>query len=317
MAADWAPTLSPAVLAERAALLARIRAFFAERGVLEVDTPVLAAHAVTDPALASVAADGGWLQTSPEYHMKRLLAAGSGPIYQLSRAFRAAERGRLHNPEFLLLEFYRPDFDDAALMDELEALLAPVLPGFPARRVPFATLIAEHFGVDVFTADDAALAAALAARWSAAGRDDDPARLADGRTGLLELLYGDAADALAGACFVTDFPPALSALARLRTDDAGRTVAARFELVVDGVELANGFHELCDATEQRARFEADLARRASRGLSTPAIDERFLAALAAGLPDCAGVAVGVDRVLMLAVGATRIEDVMPFPAERA
>jgi lysyl-tRNA synthetase class 2 len=309
----WRPGTTPAALRTRAELLAAVRAFFAARGVLEVDTPVLARHTVTDPAIASVPAGDGWLQTSPEYFMKRLLAAGSGPIYQIARAFRAGERGRRHNPEFLLLEWYRPDFDDGALMDELDALLASLLPGFPARRVSFVDLVAGAFGVDALAADSASLAAALRRAWGADGREGDPLALADGRReGLLDLLYAEASEGVAGAAFVTDFPPPMAALARLRRDATGREVAARFELVVDGVELANGFHELADAGEQRRRFEADRAERRRAGSPEPEIDEALLAALEAGLPDCAGVAVGLDRILLLMTGAEDLDAVMPF-----
>lgn len=312
--ADWRPGTTPAVLRARAALLARVRAFFAERGVLEVDTPILARTTVTEPAIASVAADGGWLQTSPEYFMKRLLAADSGPIFQLGHVFRAGEHGRLHNPEFLLLEWYRPGFDDAALMDELEALLAPELSGFPARRVPFAELVGGWCGVDPLAADSAALATAVARRWALEGRDGDPLALAGGdRVALLDLAYAEALTASRGALFVTAFPAAMAALARLHPD--GRT-AARFELLVDGVELANGFHELADAAEQRRRFEADRARRRQAGLPVPGLDESLLAALDHGLPDCAGVAVGLDRVLLLATGASELDAVLPFSWRR-
>ena len=317
MASSWRPGTEPGALRARADLLAAVRAFFAERDVLEVDTPVLARHTVTDPAIASIPAGDGWLQTSPEYFMKRLLAAGSGPIYQIARAFRAGEQGRLHNPEFLLLEWYRPGFDDAALMEEMDALFATLLPGFPARRTSFRTLVDDAFGVDALTAGTAELAAALRRAWDASDREGDPLTLADGRReGLLDLLYAEASEGIRGAAFVTDFPPSMAALARLRTDAAGREVAARFELVVDGVELANGFHELADAEEQRARFEADRAARRGAGLDAPAVDEHLLAALAAGLPDCAGVAVGLDRVLLLATGADRLDAVMPFTGPR-
>ncbi|MEE4301470.1 MAG: EF-P lysine aminoacylase EpmA [Pseudomonadales bacterium] len=315
---DWRPGTSTTALRARAEFLGAVRGFFAERGVLEVDTPVLASRTVTEPAIASVAAEGGWLQTSPEYFMKRLLAAGSGPIYQIGRAFRAGERGRLHNPEFLLLEWYRPGFDDSELMAELEALLAPHVPGFPARRCPFASLVGERFGVDAFAATEHELAAALTTAWAGRGREGDALELAEGRReGLLDLLYADACDATRGAVLVTDFPSEMAALARLRRDAAGRTVAARFELVVDGVELANGFHELTDADEQRRRFEADLDLRRLRDLPVPEIDEQLLAALAAGLPDCAGVAVGLDRVLMLALGERSLDAVVPFTQPRS
>ncbi len=314
---DWRPGASLDVLRARAALIDRVRAFFAARGVLEVDTPVLGRCTVTDPEIKSIGADGGWLQTSPEYFMKRLLAAGSGPIYQFAHAFRAEERGRRHNPEFLLLEWYRPGFDDGALMDEIEALLASVLPGPAPLRLPFAALVGGAFDVDPLTADNEALAAALTGHWAHIGREGDPLHLTDGRrTGLLDLLYAEASERIEGRAFVTDFPPEMSALARLREDDAGRRVAARFELVVDGVELANGFHELVDADEQRARFEADLEDRAARRRVAPDIDERFLAALEAGLPDCSGVALGFDRLLMLAIGVDTLDAVQSFSFDR-
>jgi len=315
---DWRPGASLEALRARAALLARVRAFFAARGVLEVDTPVLGRCTVTDPEIDSIGADGGWLQTSPEYFMKRLLAAGSGPIYQFARAFRAGESGRRHNPEFLLLEWYRPGFDDAGLMDEIEALLALVLPGPAPRRLPFAALLQDAFGIDPLTADADGLAAALAADWARIGREGDPLQLTDGRrTGLLDLLYAEASERIEDRAFVTDFPPEMSALARLRADAQGRPVAARFELVIEGVELANGFHELVDADEQRTRFETDLADRAARDRALPDVDERFLAALEAGLPDCAGVALGLDRLLMLALGADALDAVQAFSFARA
>ncbi|MEE4360287.1 MAG: EF-P lysine aminoacylase EpmA [Pseudomonadales bacterium] len=306
----WRPGTTRARLAERAALLARVRHFFAARGVLEVDTPILARTTVTEPAIASVRADGGYLQTSPEYFMKRLLAAGSGPIFQIAHAFRAGEQGRLHNPEFLMLEWYRPGFDDQALMDELEALLAPVLKGFPAARVPFQELVGRWAGIDVHTADVARLAAAIEARWRALGREGDPRAITDGdRIALLDLAYAEALAEVPGAVFVTHFPIAMAALARAHAD--GRT-AARFELVVDGIELANGFHELVDAAEQRRRFEQDQSRRRAQGLPVPEVDEALLAALSTGLPDCAGVALGLDRVLLLACGAEDLDAVLPF-----
>lgn len=326
-ARSWRPGADLHTLRQRAALLAAVRAFMAERAVLEVDTPVLARTTVTDPAIESVAtlaADGGvppggWLQTSPEYFMKRLLAAGSGPVYQLARAFRAGELGRLHNPEFLILEWYRPDFDDAALMDEMDALFSVLLPGadaaplFPARRIRFRALLSNAFGIDPLHCTDAALAAALRDRWRARGEDGDPEVLAAGERGLLlDLAYAEALEAQLGAWFVTDFPPEQAALARLRRDADGDRVAARFELIVDGVELANGFHELGDVMEQQARFAADQARRRTRGQRVPDTDKRLIEALASGLPDCAGVAVGLDRVLMLRLGHTTLDAVLPF-----
>jgi len=301
-------------LKRRANLLAWVREFFAGRHVLEVDTPILGATGGTDPAIDCLqTVDGLVLQSSPEYFMKRLLAAGSGPIFQIARAFRAEEAGRLHNPEFLLLEWYRPNFDDFALMAELDALLAPLLDGFPARRMRFRDLLGERLGVDPLEAPVARLMLALNRHFQQAGREADVLTLTGGdRRAVLDLAYAEAIDGVAGAVFIHDFPPEQAALARLRTDTRGGQVAARFELIVDGIELANGYHELLDAAEQRRRFDVDLARRNAAGRWVPAVDERLLAALESGLPDCAGVALGLDRVLLLMTGATDLDAVLPF-----
>lgn len=315
---EWRPGADLATLRARAGLLAAVRDFFARRDVLEVDTPILGVTGGTDPAIECLRSDSGQvLQSSPEFFMKRLLAAGSGPIYQIARAFRADEAGRLHNPEFLLLEWYRPAFDDVALMDEIDDLLAGLLPGFPARRLPFRELVAAVLGVDPLPAADEVLAAALDRHFAAAGREADVAALTGGeRVALLDLAYSEAVAATQETLFVHDFPPEQAALARLRRDPRGSEVAARFELLVAGIELANGYHELVDAAEQRRRFEADLASRRQADRFCPEIDERLLAALAAGLPDCAGVAVGLDRVLMLMMGAADIDAVLPFSRRR-
>ena len=311
---DWRPGASLETLVARARLFEKVRAFFKARGVLEVDTPILASSGVTDPAIECIHTEAGdALQSSPEYFMKRLLAAGSGPIYQIARAFRAEESGRLHNPEFLLLEWYRPGFDDCALMDEVEALVCGFLPGFPARRQSYRTLFETSLGIDPFAASESDLVTALQRHLARAGRDADPALFADADRGLLlDFGYAEAAAAAPGAVFVHDFPPDQAALARLRRDDRGVAVAARFELVVDGVELANGYHELTDPEEQRCRFEDDLAVRASRGQRLPAVDTHLLRALEAGVPDCAGVALGLDRLLLLARGETDLDRMLPF-----
>jgi len=298
-----------------------VRRFFARRGVMEVETPLLSAATVTDPHLASLetryagpgAPDGGrlFLQTSPEFAMKRLLAAGCGPIYQIGKAFRDGEAGGRHNPEFTLLEWYRPGFDHHALMDEVEALLAEVLATAAAERCTYATLFEERLGVD----PHAASAEALAAAARSAGLD--PALGLD-REGLLHLLMALALEPSLGRgrpTFVYDFPASQAALARVRPGPP--PVAERFEAFVEGVELANGFNELGDPAEQRRRFAADLARRRELGLPEVPIDERLLEALAAGLPSCAGVALGVDRLVMLAAGASRLDEVLAFPIGRA
>ncbi len=305
----------------RAALLAATRAFFAERGVLEVETPCLAGAAATDPHLASLATRCGdralYLQTSPEYAMKRLLAAGSGAIYQLARAFRDGESGRRHNPEFTLLEWYRPGFDHHRLMDEVEALIATTLgrQERPAERLTYRDAFRRYAGVDPLT--DPVERLAEAAREAASASLPD---LGDDRDAWLDLLMVTAVQERLGSgglTFLLDYPASQAALARVRREPDGTAVAERFELFIDGVELANGFHELTDPAEQRRRFEHDLALRRERGLPEPPIDEHLLAALEAGMPDCAGVALGFDRLVMLAAGAESIDEVLAFPVDRA
>jgi lysyl-tRNA synthetase class 2 len=260
-----------------------------------------------------------WLQTSPEYAMKRLLAAGSGDVYQVQKVFRDGESGRRHNPEFTMVEWYRIGFDDAALMDEVEALLVELLGARlvrPAERVTYRDALARATGLDPYAAPVAAL--------HAYARDqlgDVPADLAVDRDACLDLLMGAVVGPQLGdgrITFVHDYPASQAALARLKPARPGEPpVAARFEAYVGGLELCNGFHELADAAEQRRRFEADRATRAERGLPVPPLDERLLAALAHGLPDCAGVALGFDRVVMLAAGTDDIRDVLAFPIDDA
>lgn len=320
-AGDWRPSASLEALRLRARLLAEIRDFFAARAVLEVETPAMAAAGASDVHIASLVTTchtGGrerpmYLQTSPEFAMKRLLAAGSGPIYQICRVFRDAESGRLHNPEFTLLEWYRPDFDQQALMDEMDALLERLLPEpGTTRRHSYRDAFLEHARVDPFDADTDALAA-LAVE---AGLDvsvSDPLE----RDFLLEFLFSHTVQAAlaAGRVHVYDYPASQAALARVCPGEP--PVAERFETFVDGIEIANGYHELADAEEQRRRFAADAAARERRGLPAIPMDERLLAALAHGLPDCAGVAVGLDRLFMLAAGEKNIDAVMAFPTSRA
>jgi len=279
----WRPSCSLDALSARAELYALLREFFRERGVMEVQTALLGGHTVTEVHIHSIATvSGGYLQTSPEYQLKRLLAAGAGDVYQLGPVFRAGEAGRLHNPEFTMLEWYRLGFDDRMLMAEVAELVDRVLGPAPYQEHPYRSLV-----------PDAGLS-----------RDEE------------DLALTEAIDRLgAGRHFITRYPAEQAALARLLPDDP--SAAARFELVVDGVELANGYHELDDPLEQRRRFEADLAARRAAGLPLPEVDERLLAALEAGLPDCAGVALGVDRLLMRKLGARSLADVVPFTSDRA
>lgn len=314
-ASVWQPTASLKVLQARAKMLAAIRAFFAARGVLEVETPMLSAAAATDPALASMRVDPGgyWLHTSPELPMKRLLAAGVGPIYQVCRVFRDGERGRLHHPEFTLLEWYRPGWSLIDLMHEVADLVRALLgwTAHPTEFVPYRELFLRGLGVDPWhcTADD--LKATAVARGLDATLDLD----VDGWLDCL-LTHCLEADLGRSACtFVHGYPPTQAALARLTRTRPVR--AERFELYMQGMELANGFNELTDADEQSRRFASDLATRRRRGQPAVAEDRRFLEALRAGLPDCAGVALGLDRLLMLICQQDAIDKVLAFPIERA
>jgi lysyl-tRNA synthetase class 2 len=328
--ADWRPSATPARLKARAALLARTRAFCAARAVLEVDTPLLLNAPVSDvhihsatvrlAAQRSGAGTGFFLHTSPEYAMKRLLAAGSGDIYQVCHVVRGLEYGRLHNPEFTLIEWYRLGVTLDALMDEVAALLRELLgnagPQRADERLSYRAAFLRELALDPFTATIAQLTQAAAPLGFQSGAPG--ARSARERDELLELLMGALVGPRLGAgalTFVHGYPATQAALARL--DPGDPRTARRFELYADGIELANGFHELAQASEQRARFEEDNAGRQRLGLPVQALDERLLAALGAGLPDCAGVALGFDRVVMLATGAAHIDEVLAFPTARA
>jgi elongation factor P--(R)-beta-lysine ligase len=318
---SWLPTATRETLLRRAAMLAGVRAFFAARRVLEVETPILSAAAVSDPQLESLATRIAglpgefYLQTSPEYSMKRLLAAGSGDIYQICKVFRDEQRGRWHNPEFTMIEWYRLGFDDAALMDEVEALVGSLLKPQrtlpPAERLNYSTALERHAGVDAYQSSDADLAAAAQRHGIVCdARLDRDARL--------DLLMGLVVGPRLGRdrpCFICDYPASQAALARIRPGLPA--VAARFELYLDGVELANGFHELQDAAEQRARFSRDLNTRRERDQRQRPIDEHLLAALAHGMPDCAGVALGFDRLVALALSADALGQAMAFTVDNA
>ena len=292
-------------ITRRAQFLAAIRAFFAARGVLEVDTAQLRPCGVTDPQLVSLAASGGYLQTSPEYAMKILLSLGAGDIYQLAHVFRGEEQGRKHRREFMLLEWYRLGYDHLRLMDEVADLVRALLPAcraWPLRRTPYAAAFRQHLGIDIDRMDDAALRALCTTRLP------ESADWQLSRDAMLDLLFTHYVEPELGRDaleFLCDYPPSQAALARIINGSA-----ARFELYINGLELCNGFWELSDAHEQRARFLADNRERAQLGLPEMPLDEAFLAALERGLPDSAGVALGVDRLLMLACGATHIDEVM-------
>jgi lysyl-tRNA synthetase class 2 len=320
---DWRPGAPAETLRSRAAMLAAVRGYFRDAGVLEVETPLACRSGGTDPNIEPVRAsyrgpgfpDGVelCLQTSPEFPMKRLLAAGSGPIYQICKAFRNGEAGRLHNPEFSILEWYRPDFDAPRLIDEVHAVLQLALDtgGLEREQLSYAELFRQQLAIDVFSADVAALQE-IAVRRHVIGAE----QLWLDRDGWLDLLMSHFIQPGLGSdrlCFVTDYPASQASLARLNPD--GRT-AARFEAFYQGIELANGFDELLEAGEQAARFEADNCLRRARGQRPVPVDRQLLAAMEHGLPACAGVAVGLDRVLMLRVGAPDLDAVLSFSLER-
>jgi lysyl-tRNA synthetase class 2 len=316
---DWQPTASLAALKSRAQQLAWVRGFFASRNVMEVETPVLGRCGVTDININSVAASPAdaarqfWLQTSPEYAMKRLLAAGAGPIYQVAKVFRDGERGSRHNPEFSLLEWYRPGFDDVGLMAEVADLVCGWLACPRPITLDYGDAFRRFVGIDPFGTDDQSLRQ-LCEAWmpvsEAAGllRDECLDLLMSFRVepGLAEL----------GPVFITGYPESQAALARV-SEVKGVRQAHRFELYVGGLELCNGYWELTDVAEQKARFEADNRARRQAGRPEMPIDHALLAAMAAGVPDCAGVALGLDRLLMLKLGLTDIAGVLAFPTERA
>ncbi|MEZ5594291.1 MAG: EF-P lysine aminoacylase EpmA [Gammaproteobacteria bacterium] len=318
------PGIDRAILRQRAEMLARIRHFFAAREVLEVETPVLSGAAVTDPNLTSLTScfngpgsrNGQtlYLHTSPEFAMKRLLAAGSGDIYQIAKVFRDGELGRHHSPEFTLLEWYRVGFDHQRLMDDVSALIRQITPAsvpLTEQRYRYRELFRLHLGLDPLqtTVDELANCAqandiVVPSGMPRADRDI-----------WLDLLLTHCIEPQlnpAQLTFIYDYPASQAALARIRADEP--PIAERFELYWGGVELANGFHELNDPAEQRRRFEADNHIRAQRGLPLMPLDEPLLAALSC-LPDCAGVALGLDRLLMVMTGKTRLADVITLPFE--
>ena len=301
-------------------MLARIRTFFAARDVLEVETPIASHAASTDPHLHSLhlAEQDLYLHTSPEFAMKRLLAADAGSIYQVARVFRAGESGRMHNPEFTLLEWYRVGYDYHALMQEVEALIAAVLPPpsdlNASQWLSYAEAFECHAEVDSDSASIARLQACAGAhKLAVAGDTTDWSRQA-----WLDLLMSEVVQpqlGRGGLSFVYDYPAEQASLARIRPGDPPR--AERFEVFLEGVELGNGFQELRDAQEQRQRFTRELTARTACKLPAVPVDEHLLQALAAGLPECAGVALGFDRLVMIAAGAASIDQVLAFPLARA
>ena len=311
---SWQPTATKETLRVRAECLSRIRQFFEVADVMEVDVPVLAPYGVTDLHIdcipAQVQGKTQYLQSSPEYYMKRLLAAGHDAVYYLGKAFRQGESGRKHQPEFTMLEWYRPGWDESQLMDEISQFLKYLgLDTTLSQTLPYAELFKQVTGVNPHQtplSDIQAYASNLA------GNDFSK----EGRSTCLDLIFSMAIEPELprGLVFVHDYPSCQSALAQLGRDNAGNTVARRFEVYCNGMELANGYFELTDSVEMKSRFDADIALRQAVGKSPMAIDTNLLAAMEAGLPKCSGVALGVDRLLMQLLDTDDIADVISFSA---
>ncbi|WP_078460959.1 elongation factor P--(R)-beta-lysine ligase [Solemya velum gill symbiont] len=310
---SWQPAASQQMLRKRAGLLARVRDYFRREEVLEVETPIMSRYGNPDPAINSFRTDSDqhpeqYLHTSPEFPMKRLLASRSGSIYQICKVFREEETGRYHNPEFTMLEWYRIGFDHYQLMDDVEAMIIELLPNLMAfERHTFQTLFKNHVGLDPLEATLEELSAKAESLGVVLPEQVERDWLLDV---LFDLSVGDWLKQ-SGGVFVYNYPASMASLAQISPQDS--RVAERFELYIDGIELANGFHELLDAAEQKTRFEKDLASREAQGMDQPPIDQDFLDALAVGLPDCSGVALGLDRLLMLQTGAEHIKEVIAFP----
>jgi lysyl-tRNA synthetase class 2 len=313
---DWRPSATLNRLRQRAAFMANIRSFFNQRGYLEVETPIMARFGSTDVYLANIQAyfrgKAYALQTSPEYHMKRLLAAGSGPIYQLSRVFRDDELGRWHNPEFTLLEWYQLNVDHHGLLDEIDVLLQHLLGCAPLVRYTYQAIFEKICGINPFATDWRALRACVK-RFDLAGVLDWEEQDCDQYLFLLmSHVIEPALAAEPTPVAVLGFPVSQAALAQIKEG-----CAARFEVYFRGVELANGFYELTDAALQAARFQQDNDIRQAKGLPSASVDTFLLEALTHGLPACSGVALGVDRVLAIAMNESNIACCLAFDFSRA
>ncbi len=319
----WQPSASLATLRRRAALLQAIRDFFAAREVIEVTTPLMCSHTVTDPFLVPFTTryreipDGEektyYLQTSPEYAMKRLLAAGMGSIYQICPAFRNEEVGREHNPEFTLLEWYRVDFTHHDLMHEIDDMLQKILRMPPAMHLSYRECFIEFCGIDIFLAKPHQLLAVC----EKLGLSFSSALEANDADTLMQIIMQAAIEPKLGfdaPTFVVDYPKSQAALARLNAD--GKT-AARFELYINGVEIANGYYECLDPIEQANRFAGDNQKRAQLGKPSVNVDTYLLEAMQQGLPKCAGVAMGLERLMMIAGEQKSLQQCMSFAIDRA
>jgi|AntRauTorckE6833_2_1112554.scaffolds.fasta_scaffold11931_3 lysyl-tRNA synthetase class 2 len=317
---NWQPGSGPTQLQERARLLAAARHFFSRRGVLEVNTPVLGTAGATDPWLDSFTTqlEGQtqlqtlYLQTSPEFFMKRLLAAGSGPIYQLGPCFRNGEISWRHNPEFWMLEWYRPEWTLTELQRETCELVDELLGAADYQQLTYKQAFLEIVGLHPFAAS---LEELRDASHACSGIDAEPLD----RDGCLDLLISHQVEPALkekGRVFLTDFPASQAALAEVAQDEEGYSVARRFELYIQGIEVANAYQELTSAEEQARRFAEDNRQRQTLGRPEVAVDQNLLAALQAGMPACSGIALGFDRLVMLACGANNLDEVQAFNVGR-
>jgi lysyl-tRNA synthetase class 2 len=321
MASNWQPTADIATIKRRAQYLADVRRFFAERDVLEVETPILSLAAPTAPYMDSFTTDfmpigssskqAYYLQTSPEFAMKRLLAANLGSIYQIAHVFRNGEQGRLHSPEFTMLEWYRPELSLIQLMDEVNALVQQVFHLNSILRLSYRGVFEFYVKLNVLTCSDQQIEQCALALITGL-----PSDLELDRDGWLELLMSHIIEprlaAMNLAVFIYDFPASQAQLAKIKKDDAGNDVADRFELYIKGVEIANGYNELLDADELQRRFNEDNKRRQEQSMVEMPIDNNLLAAMKSGMPECSGVALGFDRIVMLALNKQDIQAVQSF-----
>jgi lysyl-tRNA synthetase class 2 len=319
----WRPKSSFIHLKKRAQILNKIRRFFEARDVLEVDTPLMCRTAATDPYLYPIPAqylsgsesEKLYLQTSPEFPMKRLLAAGSGSIFQICKAFRNDEVGKIHNPEFTILEWYRIGFNHHDLMDEMSDFLIEILQDPPAKRITYQDLFLQYVRLDPHTArldelKNAAIQHDIHVSGGTEQFDQDD---------WLNLIMTHKIEPNLGfeqPIFIYNYPASQAALAKIRTGDNHLQVAERFEVYIRGMEMANGYHELSDAAEQLKRFQQDRENHLKLKREQIPIDQHLLSALNAGLPDCAGVALGIDRLMMLAMNLENIEEVISFTIDR-
>jgi lysyl-tRNA synthetase class 2 len=318
----WQPVATTEIILARSSMLANIRSFFRNRDVMEVETPILGRSTAIDPHLCSFVttdnAESRFLQTSPEFHMKRLLAAGTDSIYQICKSFRQGESGARHNPEFSILEWYRVDFDQHALMDEVEELVAGILGLGKFARVSYCSLFEDFFKMNPHRVNLNDLTQLVTKNVAIDQSRLEFASESMARGFCLDLLMSEKLEStLIAPTFVYDYPISQAALSASDLSAQGDRVAQRFELYIQKMEIANGYFELRDTDELRNRFRADNVSRKLEHLPVIPIDENLLSAMAHGLPECAGVALGIDRLLMLVTGVESIGEVLTFPSSIA